>query len=85
MQQRLGHASISTTLGIYAHTDSDLQRGAADAMDYILARGQVGRLAMEFGCSSVAEPPITPAQRRRPVCNGPSTCAILVGHQGLEP
>lgn len=42
IQQRLGHASISTTLGIYVHTDADLQRGAADTTDRILGGNLTG-------------------------------------------
>ena len=35
-QVRLGHASITTTLGIYVHTTDGLCRQAADKIDEIL-------------------------------------------------
>ncbi len=39
VQQRLGHASIDMTLGIYAHVIREMQQDAAERMDRVLRRG----------------------------------------------
>jgi integrase len=38
VMETLGHSQIATTLNIYSHVSTDLQREAADAMDRALAR-----------------------------------------------
>lgn len=36
VQQRLGHANISTTLDIYSHALPDMQKKAADKINEVL-------------------------------------------------
>lgn len=39
-QERLGHANVATTLGIYSHVNVEDQRGAADVVAEMLGLGQ---------------------------------------------
>ncbi len=36
VQELLGHDDIETTLGLYTHTDPDMQRHMMDALDELL-------------------------------------------------
>jgi len=46
VQERLGHASISTTLNVYSHVMPGLQHAAADKMDALLTIGRENPLAI---------------------------------------
>jgi integrase len=42
LQERLGHASIKTTLDVYGHLFEGLDEAAADALDEAIGRATVG-------------------------------------------
>ena len=36
VSERLGHASVATTINVYSHVLPDMQRDAADALDKLV-------------------------------------------------
>ena len=54
MQERLGHTNIATTLDLYSHVPSEMQRHAADALEAKITevRSKLGRVT----CGEMGHP-----------------------------
>ena len=50
IQERLGHASIRTTLDVYGHLFEGLDKAAADSLDAAIAKAGVG---LSWGLSRI--------------------------------
>jgi hypothetical protein len=64
IQERLGHASIRTTLDTYGHLFEGLDGAAADALDAAFSRSHVDRMWTETPAKVV---PLNPERRETPV------------------
>jgi hypothetical protein len=40
MHERMGHANIAMTLGLYSHVTADMQRQAADALEATISSAE---------------------------------------------
>jgi len=49
VQERLGHATISTTLDLYSHVAPGLQEAAAESFDRLLNGGRENGVAEKVG------------------------------------